>query len=1630
LYNFIVPTTPLTISQSSSASTKALVSLPTNYYSGYFDGSTAYLTTPTNAILNVGGNPFTIEAWVYITTLPTTSAIYTIMQKGTLASTIEYSFAIYNNAGVYQLYHQYSTNGSTNVTMNSSAINLVVNTWFHTAMTRVGATVTFYFNGTQLTTTGTGATSYYVGSIGLGIGATPTGTNFFNGFISNARLVNGIAVYTSTFTVPSTVLAKTQTSSTNISAITGLSSNSGYYDLVFSNSASPYLSLQGTPFVFGTSAFTVECWVYVNSFAGTPVVVDNWINASGSYLLGQWQLTFTTSGTLQFNYATSVSAFTTVVTTNTALVYTWTHIAAVRTSTSSNGFVIYINGVAGVTATLSQTIGATPISSIGIQTSTKTFPFNGYISNVRLTYGVAVYGNAFTPVTSPLAVTQSGGTPTQSSLLALQSSVTTDASTNNFTLTNTGGVTLSTTVSPFIVAQTGTSAVFNGSSSSMYIANSNAFAFGSGAFTVECWFYLTSISSSNMDIINMWKGSLTYAYQMWISPAGQIYVDINGSQCLIGGSVVANTWYHVAWVNDGTTFSLYLNGTQIASHTAFAINSTTSLLYIGANDDPSFLLWYFPGYISNLRIVKGVAVYTGAFTPPTQALTATQSAGTNISAISAAVAGVSGTQLLLFQNNITTDASVNNFTLNNTNVTTTSTIPSFSTVLTNGYSIYCSGSSQYLNAPSSSAFTFGTNNFTIEGWIYLASGTTGTLYDGRTSSNSVSAQIYINSSIVYYAVAGTNVITGATLSATTWYHIAVVRNSGSTKLYVNGTQSGSTYTDSNNYVIGSPYIGTGYNLSYPLTGYITNLRVVPGAVYTANFTSPTSPLTSSLYLGISISAISAPTTSNGYYALSFTGNTLQYVSVPGTPFVFGTSAFTVECWVYVNSFAGTPVVIDNYVTGGSGSYTTSQWQLIFTTTGTLQFNYATSASAITTVVTTSTVSVGVWTHIAAVRTSTSSNGFVIYINGVAGVTATLSASIGANATSSIGIQTYSKTLPMLGFISNVRLTSGVAVYTGAFTPQTSPLAATQSAGTNIAAISGTSVTLLTAQSSTVVDNSTFAYTLIGSATTPFIAYGLFNNTGVTLLTGQNSTIIDNSVNSSQIINTGAVTTGQVYGLYNTSVTALLALQSALTTDASIYNFPLTITGSPQLERTFSPFGANAYNVPSLLTDQSAANIDNGINGFTITNTTLNSTVMYQTTITPYGAQTPVVLLTAQGNILLSDSTGFYTNVMNNTGTTIPVNTVNGPFNNDVPLLTLQNAIVEDVSNNRVQLTTLGQGTSPTDNNPFTTTRAVTGFLTNLGGYNDSSFANAYIANSTTAPVANLTINPLTIPSTLVSVLSLQTSNTVFDGSINNWTWANQNTAPTSSNLSPFGTYYSNGIITLNTSYTSNAYTTANIIVIAGDSITTNTYSLTVTNVPTQLYSNRVVWDLGTVSNIIGSISLVDVGNSNLAETIQNNNFSNSTNIGNRVNGDIGIPTAGVGGNSIYFITDIANANLNESVQTSNFPTSLNIGNRSYVDIGVPNISSVGGNAIFFISDIANANLAESVGNANIPSLTVNAYRSSDIISSNLATPTVTSTFTIETTYSYTDGVPITAANVSNSSGSGSYTANTQIWYQT
>ena len=98
--------------------------------------------------------------------------------------------------------------------------------------------------------------------------------------------------------------------------------------------------------------------------------------------------------------------------------------------------------------------------------------------------------------------------------------------------------------------------------------------------------------------------------------------------------------------------------------------------------------------------------------------------------------------------------------------------------------------------------------------------------------------------IRFYANSGYR-ITSSAISAGAWTHIALVRDSGTTKMYINGVADSETYSDSTNYTGAQVNIGKHYNnTSYNFYGYISNYREVIGtAVYTTNFTVPTSKLT-------------------------------------------------------------------------------------------------------------------------------------------------------------------------------------------------------------------------------------------------------------------------------------------------------------------------------------------------------------------------------------------------------------------------------------------------------------------------------------------------------------------------------------------------------------------------------------------------------------------------------------------------------------------------------------------------------------------------------------------------------------------------------------------------------------------
>ena len=178
------------------------------------------------------------------------------------------------------------------------------------------------------------------------------------------------------------------------------------------------------------------------------------------------------------------------------------------------------------------------------------------------------------------------------------------------------------------------STYFDGSTSSaIQIADHADFAVGSGSFTYECWFYEDGDPGSYRELFgqadsNGSQASIGISLQINSAhkPVSMLFYNDGAANAhIVMTSSTAYTldkWNHLAFVRNGTSLVLYLNGTSVATATSSesANNGVDCKFAIGRlGEDPDNA---FKGWISDFRFVKGTAVYTGNFTPPTAPLTA------------------------------------------------------------------------------------------------------------------------------------------------------------------------------------------------------------------------------------------------------------------------------------------------------------------------------------------------------------------------------------------------------------------------------------------------------------------------------------------------------------------------------------------------------------------------------------------------------------------------------------------------------------------------------------------------------------------------------------------------------------------------------------------------------------------------------------------------------------------------------------------------------------------------------------------------------------------------------------------------------------------------------------------------
>lgn len=619
----------------------------------------------------------------------------------------------------------------------------------------------------------------------------------------------------------------------------------------FFNGSTDWLTVQSTPgftIPTATTPFTIEAWVNLNgpggaimsevyAAASTPIAVTLTMSSGG--LLPDTNGLYPTVGCF-----TGGVWITAAVSSIPVVLNKWTHVAAVFTGSTTK---IFINGV-----DVTKGSNPTPAASwgvvghafdgviIGRRWDLDGAPyFNGQISNFRYVNGTAVYTSNFTPSVTPL--TAISGTQ----LLTCQNNRFKDNSANNLAITANGGVRTSPG-GPFAdtaaYSQTSASGYFGGSGTYLSINNQPSFDLSSGDFTIEAWIYRTGDTGAYTEWI---IGKRTYfnPYPFaWCFGIGGVPVGdgVNKLTFFTNNSSIGTTtilttgqWYHVAVTRQSGTARMFVNGVIEATTANFTVPEYDAPVNIGGYPVGGFPA--FTGHISDLRVIKGTAVYTANFSPP-----------------QAPLSPVTGTSAhLKFNNAGIYDSSAKTVfeTVGNAQISTTQKKYGTGSLAFDGSgdSLVC----YPYQTPGMMAWSQG--DITIEAYIYMlgnpVNGVNGfspligqTTFTGPTEYWSFGP--LNNRTVRFYWFQGIQryITTTTVLNLNQWHHIALVKNGLSLSIYIDGAQS-TTYTMTESAPVDylTPLI-IGKSSGGEFNGYIDELRITKGvARYTANFTPPAGP---------------------------------------------------------------------------------------------------------------------------------------------------------------------------------------------------------------------------------------------------------------------------------------------------------------------------------------------------------------------------------------------------------------------------------------------------------------------------------------------------------------------------------------------------------------------------------------------------------------------------------------------------------------------------------------------------------------------------------------------------------------------------------------------------------------------
>lgn len=809
--------------------------------------------------------------------------------------------------------------------------------------------------------------------------------------------------------------------------------------------------------------WTLECWVYL---LGAPSVANRLITIGPNGAQSSVVLTITPSLVLevgvQFGTGGGVSSGSSTIPLNR-----WVHLGF---SLNNNTASLYIDGTrVGQSSGWNITSSSSNYLHVGYQNvGTVDGKVRGYVSNVRFVKDFALYsGTSITVPTSPL--TAVAGTKA----LLCQDVNYKDNSVNNWTITGSGTFTISP-FSPFsgsVISEQSYSTYFDGTGDYLTVSNppTSIRDWSTSDFTCEAWIYprtftgwyyesgsptvvahpvLVGNNVFNSDV-NYWSfgiASNTGQVRLYYFNGAAVYPTLSTQTCNL------NQWNHIAFTKLGSTVTYWINGINGGSFTVSGTpqNSSGTPLTIGAGNNT-----YINGYIGGIRITSGSALYTSNFTPPTAAFSA-----------------IAGTSLLTCQSSTVRDISANNLTITRFGDVKPSTVSPFATTYirkvydaaTFGGSMYLDGTGDYINLASQSALNLGTNNFTLEMWFYDDGSSLNypTIFGNVTGWQSGSFSLRYNNTgqagkvTIHWNPGDPFIASTNTFPTRTWNHIAFTRSGNTFTLYVNGNVEGTaTSSNSMNFGFGGTNIGwsawdggQGY-----FKGFISGVRLVSGSViytgpFVPEFTPPTAVsgtvlLVNATNAGVIDSArlhrittvansqVSTSVRKFGYGSYLFDGS-VDHLSLPNSNlFLFEGGDYTVEAWVYPISMVGggsVPCIAGIWSTVSPGK---QAWMMYFDTTGSLKFVIDPDDTVILSS-SSGVIQAGVWQHVAVTK---SGSAFKAFVNGMVVATASQSHTMqNGSGALEIGDVSDGGSHDLNGYVSDLRITKGLARYTSAFTP--------------------------------------------------------------------------------------------------------------------------------------------------------------------------------------------------------------------------------------------------------------------------------------------------------------------------------------------------------------------------------------------------------------------------------------------------------------------------------------------------------------------------------------------------------------------------------------------------------------------